>query len=200
LITVSEVKCATAAMSLIAVLVISGCSANLDAGLDPAPIEPQINANTEEVMLDPCAKPNLTTVEPGAITFVTPEVPAPPYFQSEVPADRLGLDADFAYELAEQLGYRPGQVAWEFAPLEQIVQGQFVDFDIALGGFTQAVESAVVAVPVPYPPAALADGTQQPAYSLLMVSENPLVECVGLAMGEMSESGSLADLQRRWIL
>ena len=184
---------------LVAALVLSGCSANGDEEIDRVQVEPQTNATVESVMLDPCAKPNLTTVEPGAITFVTPEVPAPPYFQSELPSDRLGLDADFAYELSEQLGYRPGQVVWEFAPLEQIVEGEFVDFDVALGGFTEVAEGPVVGVPVPYPPRTAAGATQQPPYSLIMVAENPLVECVRLAMGEMSESGSLEDLQRRWI-
>lgn len=185
--------------TVIAALVISGCSVNPDDEFDLAPLQPQTDATVESVMLDPCAKPNLTTVEPGAITFVTSEVPAPPYFQSEIPGDRLGLDADFAYELAEQLGYRPGQVAWKFAPIEQIVQGEFVDFDVALGGFTEVAEGPVVGVPVPYPPRTAAGATQQPPYSLIMVAENPLVECVRLAMGEMSESGSLEDLQRRWI-
>jgi ABC-type amino acid transport substrate-binding protein len=186
-------------VALVAGLVISGCSANPEDEVDLASVEPDVNASVESVMLDPCAKPNLTTVEPGALTFVTPEVPAPPYFQSEIPADRLGLDADFAYALAEQLGYRPGQVVWEFAPVEQIVQGEFVDFDVAVGGITQVVEGPVVAVAVPYPSPTLAGDTQPSAYYLLMVSGNPLVECVGQAMGEMSESGSLATLQRRWL-
>ena len=86
--------------------------------------------------LDPCAKPNLTTVEPGALTFVTSAVPAPPFFLTDEPSDRLGLEADLAYVLAGELGFRPGEVTWEFVAAEQVLAGEFTDFDIALGGYT----------------------------------------------------------------
>ncbi len=46
--------------------------------------------DTERQCLDPCAKPNLTTVEPGAITFATSSVPTPPFFLTDDPSDREG--------------------------------------------------------------------------------------------------------------
>ena len=98
--------------------------------------EPTEDSDSLSSTLDPCAKPNLTTVEPGALTFVTSAVPAPPYFLTDDPADRLGLEADLAYALAEELGFRPGEVTWEFVATEQILAGEFTDFDVALGGYT----------------------------------------------------------------
>ena len=123
-----------ASVGLVGVLTLAGCASPVvQEPVAPAP-EDDDQASVAS-MLDPCAKPNLTTVEPGALTFVTSAVPAPPFFLSDQPADRLGLEADLAYELARTLGFRPGEVAWEYAPVEQIMTGEFTDYDIAIGGF-----------------------------------------------------------------
>jgi len=123
-----------AAVGLIGVLTLAGCASPVvQEPVAPTP-EDDDQASVAS-MLDPCAKPNLTTVEPGALTFVTSAVPAPPFFLSDQPADRLGLEADLAYELARTLGFRPGEVTWEYAPAEQIMIGDFTDYDVAIGGF-----------------------------------------------------------------
>ena len=114
------------------------------------------------VDLDPCAKPNLTTVEPGALTFATSSVPAPPYFLTDEPADRLGFEADLAYVLAEVLGFRPGEVTWEFVPRAQIESGEFTQFDVAVGGFT-GDDSAFLAYSRPYLEIDLAVVSDSPA-------------------------------------
>lgn len=142
-----------AAAVLGAGLILGGCSsprADADSvSVNPLPVEQ--DASSLEAMLDPCAKPNLTTVEPGALTFVTSVVPAPPYFLSDDPADRLGLEADLAYSLADQLGFRPGEVTWKFVPAEQILSGEFTAFDIALGGYARVEgDSSAVVFSQPY--------------------------------------------------
>ena len=128
-------------------LILGGCASPAD-GADPTPADAspaKDDGSSLAATLDPCAKPNLTTVEPGALTFATSAVPAPPYFLSDDPSDRLGLESDLAYSLAEQLGFRPGEVTWEFVPAEQVLSGEFTAFDLALGGYS-AVDSDSSAV------------------------------------------------------
>lgn len=138
---------------LIIGLTLGGC-ASPGEGAGPAPVQTapdQEDSSDLAQMLDPCAKPNLTTVEPGALTFVTSATPAPPYFLSDQPSDRLGLEADLAYALAEELGFRPGEVTWEFVPAEQVLSGEFTAFDIAIGGYSALEdESSAVAFSQPY--------------------------------------------------
>jgi len=123
-----------------AALVLTGCAAGTVAG-EPAPQPAGAGENdTEPDALDPCSRPNLTTVEPGALTFATSDVPAPPFFLTDEPADRAGLESDLAYTLAERMGFRPQEVTWEFVSPDQIVTGQFLDYDIAIGGFTDRSE------------------------------------------------------------
>jgi polar amino acid transport system substrate-binding protein len=115
-------------------------------------VEPEDSATTATVdLLDPCAKPNLTTVEPGALTFAVPAAPAPPYFLTDQPADQEGLESAFAYALAEELRFRDPEVTWELVPAEDVLTGAFVDFDIALGGFVARPEEfPVIDYSAPY--------------------------------------------------
>jgi len=118
-----------------AAALLAACASSGDDGV-ALPLEPDPSPSTEAVdILDPCAKPNLTTVEPGALTFATPAGPMPPYFLTDEPSDQLGLESALAYVLAEQLGFRSQEVTWEVVPAEQVLTGEFTDFDIALGGF-----------------------------------------------------------------
>jgi polar amino acid transport system substrate-binding protein len=118
-----------------AAALLAACASSGDDGV-ALPLEPDPSPSTEAVdILDPCAKPNLTTVEPGALTFATPAGPIPPYFLTDEPSDQLGLESALAYVLAEQLGFRNQEVTWEVVPAEQVLTGEFTDFDIALGGF-----------------------------------------------------------------
>ena len=280
-------------------LVLAGCAAPTNES-DPDPMNEtsvEDDASSLAISLDPCAKPNLTTVEPGALTFVTSAVPAPPYFLSDDPADRLGLEADLAYLLAEQLGFRPAEVIWELIPAEQILSGEFTAFDVALGGFS-AIDADASAVDFTRPylirdtvviaenddvrnalqgsPADEGDGPEPRSlrwgssahgvddrdlvargwdlsqvgtfvgaqellsggsawtasevvvtddahatwlqeiagesprsvsgveppplqYSLALVRGNPLQPCIDRALGEMSEAGTLDDLENRWL-
>lgn len=199
-------------------LLLTGCASS--SGQEPGVQTPEEDANAEALaaMLDPCAKPNLTTVEPGAITFATSSVPAPPFFLTDDPSDREGLDADFAYSLAEVLGFRSGQVTWEYVPAEQVLSGEFVDYDVALGGFsaTQA-DGLPVVFSQPYlivDEDILPGATREPSakeggepsassdvaeVSFALVSGNPLLACTDRALDEMSEDGTLDELRARWL-
>lgn len=129
-----------AAVAALAILGSAGCTASSD---DSAAVVPDVAEPTDdsmEDMLDPCSRANLTTVEPGALTFVTPAAPAPPYFLTDQPADQQGLESVFAYALAEQLGFRSAEVTWEIVDATQILGGEFVDYDVAIGGFTDRGE------------------------------------------------------------
>lgn len=202
----------------VGILLLSGCASA--SGQEPVAPITEVGANADALapMLDPCAKPNLTTVEPGAITFVTSAVPAPPFFLTDDPSDREGFDADLAYSLAEVLGFRPGQVTWEYAPMRQILSGEFVDYDLALGGFTQTgSEGAPVVFSQPYasidsallPDTAVesspdgggdfGDVSGVAELSFALVSGNPLLACVDRALDEMSDEGTLEDLRARWL-
>jgi ABC-type amino acid transport substrate-binding protein len=199
-------------------LLLTGCtSASSQEPVVPVP-EEDANADALAAMLDPCAKPNLTTVEPGAITFATSAVPAPPFFLTDDPSDREGFEADFAYSVAEVLGFRPGQVTWEYVPAEQVLSGEFVDYDLALGGFTETGdEGAPVVFSQPYlvvEADVLLDPRDDPSpneddeqgspvdaveLSFVLVSGNPLLACTDRALDEMSEVGTLDELRARWL-
>ena len=201
----------------VGVLLLSGCASA--SGQEPVAPTTEVGTNADVLapLLDPCAKPNLTTVEPGAITFVTSAVPAPPFFLTDDPSDREGFDADLAYSLAEVLGFRPGQVTWEYAPTGQILSGEFVDYDVALGGFTQTgSEGAPVAFSQAYvsidssllPDTAVEsspdggdfdDVSGVAELSFVLVRGNPLLACVDRALDEMSDEGTLEELRARWL-
>lgn len=174
-----------------------------------APPPPEADADSLAHFLDPCAKLNLTTVKPGALTFVTSKVPSPPFFLTDEPSDREGFDSDLAYVLAEQLGFRPGEVAWEIVPSEQILSGEFVDYDIAIGGLTTGqLNGSSIVLSQAYATVSVistgaADdpiaGPQEIELTLGLVAGNPLAACVDDALIEMSELGTLEDLRERWL-
>lgn len=167
-------------------------SSGADEALPPEP-DPSPSAQTVDI-LDPCAKPNLTTVEPGAITFATPAGPVPPYFLTDEPSDQLGLESALAYAIAEELGFRNQEVTWEVVPAEQILTGAFVDFDIALGGFVaRPDEFPIIDYSTPY----LVTGTD------LVANEDDvrgvLVGGVGSAAATtQDDAAQLSPLDLRW--
>lgn len=135
MIALDRARARTVMVLVGAAALLAACASSGDDGV-ALPLEPDPSPSTEAVdILDPCAKPNLTTVEPGALTFATPAGPIPPYFLTDEPSDQLGLESALAYVLAEQLGFRSQEVTWEVVPAEQVLTGEFTDFDIALGGF-----------------------------------------------------------------
>ena len=121
-------------------VVLVGCADGVEVSSTPAGATEQEERGAIDEALDPCSRPNMTTVEPGALTFATSDTPAPPYFLTEVPADRRGLESDLAYELADRMGFRPQEVTWEFVSPDEVVTGQFVDYDIAIAGFAPRSE------------------------------------------------------------
>lgn len=205
-------------LAAVGVLLLSGCASA--SSQEPVVPSPDVDANAEalESMLDPCAKPNLTTVEPGAITFATTSVPAPPFILTDDPSDREGFGADLAYSVAEVMGFRPGQVTWEYVPTAQVLSGEFVDYDLALGGFTATgTEGSPVVFSQPYlvgdsqvlpgfTPDTSPNGDDEPnsvedvaQLSFALVSGNPLLACTDRALDEMSEVGTLDELRARWL-
>ena len=177
-----------------AAALLAACASSGD-GDAPLPVEPDPSASVEAVdILDPCAKPNLTTVEPGALTFVTSTGPTPPYFLTDEPSDQLGLESALAYVLAEQLGFRSQEVTWEVVPAEQVLTGEFTDFDIALGGFVaRPDEFPIIDYSSPY----LVTGT-----ALVATGDDVRGVLVGgagsTAAATQEESPRLTPLDLRW--
>lgn len=144
-------------------LLVGACATASGDQLAVVPTEGEGQPDSSSAMLDPCAKPNLTTVEPGALTFVTSPPPAPPFFLTEDPADRQGLEADLAYILAEELGYRSSQVTWEFVDPQELLSGEFVDYDIAVGSFSRrSANPSTMVFTQPYLQADLIVTTEDP--------------------------------------
>lgn len=142
---------ARGAVLVLAAPVIVGC-ASADGGDAAGSVVPtDDDAETELVILDPCSKPNLTTVEPGALTFTTGAAPARPYFLTDEPADRAGFESELAYALAAELGFRPQEVTWEIVPAQDVLTGTFLDYDIAIGGYVaRPDEYPAIAYSTPY--------------------------------------------------
>ncbi len=95
-------------------------------------------------------QPNLTTVEPGALTFTSHRLRQPrrTFFPMSRPAR---LESGTAYAVAEQLGFRPQEVTWEFAPAEDVLTGSFLDFDVAVDGYVaRPDEYPAIAYSTPY--------------------------------------------------
>lgn len=162
---------------LVGAFLLTACSSTSgQEQLTPVPVSND-EAQALARLLDPCATLNLTTVEPGAITFATSAVPAPPFFLTDDPSDRIGLEADLAYALAEQLGFRPGAVTWEFISPDQILSGEFIDYDVAIGGFAPSDgEGLPVAYSQPYLDAdvlVIADGAQAAEVAQRLTASSP---------------------------
>lgn len=199
----------TVGLAAIGFLVLTGCSSAASEESSTPPAEPEAESQSLAQFLNPCAKLNLTTVEPGALTFVTSTVPSPPFFLTDEPSDREGFDSDLAYVLAEQLGFRPGEVTWEIVPTEQVLSGEFIDYDIAIGGLSaSAVDTSSVVFSRGYAsikltePVDTDDPTARPQeieVTLGLVAGNPLAVCVDEALIELSEVGALGDLRERWL-
>lgn len=132
-------------------LLVSGCAASDGDDAAGSVVPTDDDAETELVILDPCSKPNLTTVEPGALTFTTGAAPAQPYFLTDEPADRAGFESELAYALAAELGFRPQEVTWEIVPAQDVLTGTFLDYDIAIGGYVaRPDEYPAIAYSAPY--------------------------------------------------
>lgn len=192
-------------VAAVGALLLGGCTAA--SSQEPVAPIPDATDNSAALayVLDPCALPNLTTVEPGAITFAATRVPAPPLFNTDDPSDRDGFESDLAYALAEELGFRSGQVTWEVVAPAQILSGEFIDYDVAIGSLTPNVDSAVV-FSEPYlevDATVLADTDESPAGAvelvLVSVVGNPLASCIDRALVDMSEAGTLVALRERWL-
>lgn len=189
-------------LGLVVGLLLTACTASADQQAITTTPEQEDQPDAVSEMLDPCAKPNLTTVEPGALTFTTSIVPDPPFFLTDKPSDREGFDSEFAYELAARLGFRPGEVTWEIVPADLVLSGEFVGYDVAIGGYVpESIETTSVDFSQSYLDRGLSSETNAPddAFALALVAGNPLLACVDRALSELSDEGTLVGLRERWL-
>jgi polar amino acid transport system substrate-binding protein len=120
-------------------LVAAGCGSDDGGDTGAAPAETTAPA-TDTAAADPCAKENLTLVEPGQLTVGTDNPAYPPWFGGDPvdpweisnPASRQGFESAVAYAVAEQMGFAESQVAWTVVPFSQSFRPgpKSFDFDI----------------------------------------------------------------------
>jgi polar amino acid transport system substrate-binding protein len=94
--------------------------------------------------LDECAKENLTTITPGALTIGTDSPAYPPYFSDDDPSNGEGFESAVAYAIAGQLGFTPAEVAWEIVPFNSAFTSGTKNFDFDINQISITPERAVV--------------------------------------------------------
>jgi polar amino acid transport system substrate-binding protein len=94
--------------------------------------------------LDECAQENLTTITPGALTIGTDSPAYPPYFSDDDPSNGEGFESAVAYAIADQLGFAPAEVAWEFVPFSSSFAPGNKNFDFDINQISITAERAEV--------------------------------------------------------
>lgn len=92
-----------------AMLLVASCGAAPSADVAP-PADPSATPTT--VAVEPCARPNLTTIVSGSLTVAT-STPAPaPWFEDDDPENGRGFEAALVEALAEELGFSRMEIDW----------------------------------------------------------------------------------------
>lgn len=79
---------------------------------EPAIPAPDPSATPTAVAVEPCDRPNLTTIVSGSLTVAT-STPAPaPWFEDEDPENGRGFEAALVEALAEELGFSRMEIDW----------------------------------------------------------------------------------------
>jgi polar amino acid transport system substrate-binding protein len=97
-----------------------------------------------EAALDECAKENLTTITPGALTIGTDTPAYPPYFSDDDPTNGEGFESAVAYAVAGQLGFTPAEVTWEIVPFNSSYAPGAKNFDFDINQISITPERAEV--------------------------------------------------------
>ncbi len=100
----------------------------------PSPAPVTTAAGVVATPLPTCRSGSLATVVSGKLTFTTGQ-PRAPWFVGDDPADGRGYESAVAAAVAEQLGYRAGDVTWTRSDLSAVAAGRGTGFDVAVGEF-----------------------------------------------------------------
>jgi polar amino acid transport system substrate-binding protein len=127
--------------------VAAGCGSDEEA----APTTPA--GGTETTAADPCAKDQLTLVNPGQLTIATDNPGFPPWFEDEkgAPWDptteptKRGYEAAVAYAVAGEMGFSDDEVNWVVVPFNNVFKPgpKDFDFDINQVSYKPARDQAV---------------------------------------------------------
>jgi polar amino acid transport system substrate-binding protein len=129
-------------------LVAAGCGA--DDGSDTTAAPAATAPATDTAAADPCAKENLTLVEPGQLTIGTDNPAYPPWFGGEPadpweisnPASGQGFESAVAYAVAGELGFPEHEVVWTVVPFAQSFRPGAKGFDFDINQISYSDERA----------------------------------------------------------
>jgi ABC-type amino acid transport substrate-binding protein len=163
-------------------LLVAGCVAapeiDLNAIPDRRPAVPQPE-------LDPCSSINITTVIAKQLRVGVTEPFGEPNIFDAGPLGIQGYQVDVVNALAEQFDIRPNAVVW--IPVDPAANPIEAEVDFLLSRTDERPDLA-------YAPAYNAAGM-----AFAFAPGNPFLECVTVAMTELSASGRLGDIQDIWV-
>jgi polar amino acid transport system substrate-binding protein len=127
----------TLALLVVAALALLAAGCGGDDGGDTSAAPADTAPATDTAAAEPCAKENLTLVEPGQLTIGTDNPAYPPWFGGEPadpweisnPASGEGFESAVAYAVAEQMGFPQHEVVWTVVPFAQSFRPGTKDFD-----------------------------------------------------------------------
>ena len=101
----SRTRFSLALLALLA-LAVAGCGSSDDSS----------SSSTGAVSASDCTPAKLKTQSAGQLTVATDKPAFPPYFINDEPTNGKGFESAVAYAVAQQLGYKPGDVKWVVEP------------------------------------------------------------------------------------
>ena len=122
---------------------------------------------------DECAKENLPTLTPGALTIGTDSPAYPPYFVDDDPTNGQGFESAVAYAVAEGLGFTPEEVAWTVVPFNKSYAPGNKDFDFDINQISITPERAEVVT--------FSDGYYTVNQAVIALADSPIANATTLA-------------------
>lgn len=176
------------ALAFAAILVAACSSAGASATPEPTEVTaPSASASTEAASTpsptaDPCARDNLTLVNPGTLTIGTDNPAYPPYFDPDPPdpawelgnpANGKGFESAVAYAVAGALGFSSDEVTWVAVKFDNAYAPGPKTFDFDINQVSYKPERAETAD--------LSDAYYFLNQSLVAVGGTPIAEATTIA-------------------
>ena len=150
-----------------AALLALGCAPVEDRASEPSP------TGTGASATDPCAKDQLSLIEPGQLTIATDSPAYAPWFVDEDPTNGKGYESAVAYAVAEELGFSRDEVAWVREPFNKSYQPGVKDFDFDVNQISITPQRAQVVD--------FSTGYYQAAQAVIVLEDSPYADATSLA-------------------
>ncbi len=174
------------AAALLGCLVLVGCAS--PSGVD---LSSGLSGRTQTVApdLNPCSRTYQTTVYADRLTVGVSAPLVEPYFIDAEPTSGEGFEAGVVYGIAAELGLPDTAVEWKTLAQDESPQEAEVDFIIDR---RPPAEGPEMRYSIPY-------YQGQTAYAFAFAVDNPLIDCVDVALNAMAASGELDRLTDTWL-